>query len=167
MWREKRRGERSLVCSCHPGLIFLNFYLLPGLSYKKHSTSHMVQETRRKILRRTEKKEKKKERKIKRLIIPGNGTINTGGEWIVSLSGALFQLPDYLMELSKGFIIIISVRKSTEFQTNHTQSFKLTNPKSHCWYRARIFKKIQILSVYHLKFTTTMEENVRMIFVQV
>ena len=40
----------------------------------------MVQETRRKILRRTEKKEKKKKRKIKRLIIPGNGTINIGGE---------------------------------------------------------------------------------------
>lgn len=57
MWREKRRGERSLMCSCHPGLIFLNFYLLPGLPYKKHSTSHMVQETGRKILR-TEKKKK-------------------------------------------------------------------------------------------------------------
>jgi hypothetical protein len=52
MWREKRRGERSLLCSCHPGLVFLNFYLT-GLSYKKHSTS---QETRRNILRGTEKK---------------------------------------------------------------------------------------------------------------
>ena len=72
MWREKRRGERSLVCSCHPELVFLNFYLT-GLSYKKHSTS---QETRRNILRT----EKKKKKEIKRLIIPGNGTINTGGE---------------------------------------------------------------------------------------
>lgn len=47
--RTRRVRGRVTVCSYHSRLIFLNVYLLLGLPYMKHLTSHMVQETGRNI----------------------------------------------------------------------------------------------------------------------
>lgn len=127
-----------------------------GLSYTRHSTNHIVQEARRKIPRKAEKKKKKLKETNHNIWRQANNIGEKQYFYLLStLRQILFQLLDYLTRFSKDFITIIHILRVRKL--SHTEIFK--NAPNHIVGEEPGFLKIQTLSIYHLNFTTAIEET--------